>query len=223
MKFKYLQISKLLKKYKFSNFELITNYGLFSGDVNLFKTLKIFELLMQVKNVKGDIIELGIDKGNTSLLIKKILDIYKIKKKLFLLDHFKGLIHYTKNDTVSSLKFQNRFSAPKKVVLEFLNFFKLKNVEILTQDATKIKKGYFKDKKFCLAYFDMDLYEPTLQALKSIDQNMTKGGLIVFDQGNQKIWGERFAIKEFLKSNKSYKYFLISKTRQPDVVLLKKT
>lgn len=217
----YQKISKLIRKYKFSNFELITNYGLFSGDTNLFKTLKIFELLMQVKNVKGDIIELGIHKGNTSLLIKKILDIFKIKKRLFLLDHFEGLIHYSKKDTKLSLKFKNQYKAPKKIVLDFLNFFKLKNIEILEQDASKIKKGYFKDKKFSLAYFDMDLYEPTLQALESIDKNMSRGGLIVFDEGNKKLWSERFAIKEFLKNKKNYKRMLISTMRQPDVLLKK--
>ena len=63
---KYSKIVSLVKKNKFSSFEILTNYGLFSGDRNLFKTLKIFELIYQIKNVKGDIIELGIHRGNTN-------------------------------------------------------------------------------------------------------------------------------------------------------------
>ena len=98
---KYAKIVSLAKKNNFSIFEILTNYGLFSGDRNLFKTLKIFELINLTKNTKGDIIELGIHKGNTSLLIKKILDINKIKKKLYLLDHFKGLVHYGNKDPKS--------------------------------------------------------------------------------------------------------------------------
>jgi hypothetical protein len=78
---KYKQIIKLKKKNNFSDFDLITNYGLFSGDANLYKTLIIFDLIKKTSKIKGDIIELGIHKGNTSLLIKKILDIFKIKKK----------------------------------------------------------------------------------------------------------------------------------------------
>ena len=70
---KYKKILQLKKKYGFSEFELITNYGLFSGDANLYKTLTIFELINQTKDVKGDIIELGIHKGNTSLLIKNFI------------------------------------------------------------------------------------------------------------------------------------------------------
>ena len=99
---KYIKVLNLAKKNKITKFELITNYGLFSGDTNLFKTLTIYEVLKKIKNVKGDIIELGIHKGNTSLLIKKIIDIFGIKKKIYLLDHFKGLIHYGPKDTKAS-------------------------------------------------------------------------------------------------------------------------
>ena len=219
---KYSKIVTLVKKNKFSSFEILTNYGLFSGDRNLFKTLKIFELIYQIKNVKGDIIELGIHRGNTSLLIKKILNIYKIKKKLFLLDHFKGLIHYTKKDPKASKKFENKFKSPKKLIEDFLKFFDFKNVSFIDQDATKLNDKSFENKKFCLAYFDMDLYEPTLNALKAIDKSIVKGGIIVFDEGNKKIWaGEKKAIKDFLKANKNYKYILIDRDRQPDVYLKK--
>ena len=219
---KYSKIVTLVKKNKFSSFEILTNYGLFSGDRNLFKTLKIFELIYQIKNVKGDIIELGIHRGNTSLLIKKILNIYKIKKKLFLLDHFKGLIHYTKKDPKASKKFENKFKSPKKLIEDFLKFFDFKNVSFIDQDATKLNNKSFENKKFCLAYFDMDLYEPTLNALKAIDKSIVKGGIIVFDEGNKKIWaGEKKAIKDFLKANKNYKYILIDRDRQPDVYLKK--
>ena len=55
---KYKKILKLKKKFRFTDFEFITNYGLFSGDTNLFKTLTIFDLVKQTESVKGDIIEL---------------------------------------------------------------------------------------------------------------------------------------------------------------------
>ena len=66
---KYKNIKKLIKKYNFSKFNLISNYGLFSGDTNLFKTLTIYDIIKRVKNLNGDIIEFGVWNGNTSLLI----------------------------------------------------------------------------------------------------------------------------------------------------------
>ena len=218
---KYKKIINLKKKFKFSDFELITNYGLFSGDTNLFKTLAVYDILKQTSKVKGDIIEFGIHKGNTSLLIKKILNLFKIKKKLFLLDHFKGLIHYNKEDTKLSKKFKGKYVGKKNQIEAFLNFFNLKNYKIINKDATTLKPGFFKRKKFSLAYFDMDLYEPTLRALEAIDKNISVGGLIVFDEGHKKLWSERFAIQELLKKNKKYKKIFIDKNRQPDVMLKK--
>lgn len=218
---KYLKILKLKKKFKFSDFELITNYGLFSGDTNLFKTLTIFDIINKTSKIKGDIIELGIHKGNTSLLIKKILSIFKIKKKLYLLDHFKGLIHFNKEDTKVSRKFKGQYVGKEFQIKTFLNFFNFKNIEIINKDATTLKAGFFKNKKFSLAYFDMDLYEPTLRALEAIDKNISVGGFIVFDEGHKKLWSERFAIRDFLKSNKKYKKIYIDKNRQPDVILKK--
>ena len=217
----YQKIIKFKKKFKFTDFDLITNYGLFSGDTNLFKTLTIFDLISKTSNVKGDIIELGIHKGNTSLLIKKILSIFKIKKKLYLLDHFKGLVHYNKEDTKRSEVFRGQYIGDKKQIQEFFNFFKFKNVEIIDKDATTLKPGFFNNKKFSLAYFDMDLYAPTLCALESIDRNISVGGMIVFDEGHNKLWSERFAIRDFLKKNKKYKKIFIDKKRQPDVILKK--
>jgi hypothetical protein len=218
---KYKKIVKLKKKFSFTDFDLVTNYGLFSGDTNLFKTLIIYDLINQTLKVKGDIIELGIHKGNTSLLIKKILSIFKIKKTLYLLDHFKGLIHYNKQDTKLSKKFEGQYIGKKNQIKSFLNFFNFKNIKIIDKDATTLKPGFFRKKKFSLAYFDMDLYKPTLCALEAIDKNISVGGFIVFDEGHKKLWSERLAIKDFLKKNKKYKKILIDKTRQPDVILKK--
>ena len=220
---KYLKINSLIKKFDFNQFELITNYGLFSGNTNLFKTLKIYELLNEVSHIKGDIIELGIHKGNTSLLIKKILDIFKIKKKLFLLDHFKGLVNFTNNDTKISKKFEFKYKSKKKQVETFINFFNLKNIKIINKDATTLRKGFFdKKQKFCFVYLDMDLYEPTINALNSIEKHVSKGGYIIFDEGLKKDWSEGKAIKKFYNLNKKkYKMIKINKFYQPDLMLRK--
>jgi len=218
---KYKKILKFKKKFNLNDFQLISNYGLFSGDANLFKTLTIYDIIKKTSNVKGDIIELGMHEGNTSLLIKKILSIFNIKKKLFLLDHFKGLIHYQKEDTKLSKKFKGKYVGKESRISAFLDFFNFKNYKIINKDATTLKPGYFKNKTFCLAYFDMDLYLPTLKALEAIDGNMSKGSYIVFDQGHKKLWSERKAIDEFLKKNKKYTKIIIDKMRQPDVILKK--
>lgn len=226
---KYKSIIKLKKKFDLNDFDLISNYGLFSGETNLFKTLTMYELLKQTSTVKGDVIEFGLYMGNNSLLIKKILNLFNIKKKLILLDHFKGLIHFEKNEKKVTKKYKNTYKGNINQILGFLNFFKFRNFKIINKDASLLYPGFFKKQKFSLAYFDMDLYLPTIKALNSISGNISKGGYIVFDEGLKKFWKERIAIKEFLKNNNSFKKISLSNTMKvkkpilfnPDVILKK--
>ena len=81
-------------------------------------------------------------------------------KKIYLLDHFKGLIHYNKKIQ----KFQKSLKdnlLVKKQIQKFINFFNFNNIKIIDKDATTLTPHYFKKFKILLAYFDMDLYEPT--------------------------------------------------------------
>ena len=48
-----------------------------------------------------------------------------------------------------------------------------------------------------LAYFDLDLYEPTLKCLTAIRDRLTRGSVIVFDELNEHVFpGETLALKE---------------------------
>jgi len=67
---KYLSILTNYKK-NFSNDFLLKNYGLFVGDKAFYKLLKCFEILKEIKNVKGDIIEFGVWNGNNLISLKK--------------------------------------------------------------------------------------------------------------------------------------------------------
>ena len=82
-----------------------------------------------------------------------------------MLDHFKGLIAFSAKDTKESLKFKKKYEGKKNQIKSFLNFYKFRNVKFLDKDATKLIPGFFLKKIFSLAYFDMDLYEPTYRAL----------------------------------------------------------
>lgn len=218
----YKRIVKLIHKYDNDIFHIISNYGLYSGDTNLFKVLTIKELVDKIKGVPGDIIEFGVWNGNTSFLIKKILDIYKIKKKLYLFDHFKGLIHYENAEKSLNTKYNNKLIGNKKRIIDLIKFFKFKNIHLIDKDATTLDENYFKGKKFCLIICDVDLYRPTLKILESVEKNISKKGIILFDEGNMPnlFPGEKKALQEFYKPRKNkFTINFIRGARQPDVYL----
>ena len=80
---KYKKITNLTKKHNFSNFDLISNYGLTLGDKNIYKIFTMFKIIERISKIKGDIIEFGVWRGNNSFMIKKIINFLKIKKKSF--------------------------------------------------------------------------------------------------------------------------------------------
>ena len=123
---------KILRSYKknFSKEFLIKNYGLFSGDKSIYKNLKIFEILNETKNIKGDIIEFGVWNGNNLLFIKKVIEYLKIKKKVIGYDSFKGM---PKPDE------KNSFIGDLNLLKYIIKFFKFKNVKIIKNTIIHLK------------------------------------------------------------------------------------
>ena len=223
----YKKILNLIIKDKYSKFDLITNYGLFSGSTNLYKTLKIYELVLSIEKVKGDIIEFGTHRGNTGILIAKILKLRNIKKKVFLFDSFKGLQNFNKKDNLKKKNFKGIYRGDFKKIIKLKKFFKLDNIEIIKKDATDISNNFFYNKVYSLMIFDMDLYEPTINVLNKINikKNLSKYSKIIFDEGNSVHWeGEKLALNEFFNKNKKNfsKKIISKKSYQPDVELTKK-
>ena len=223
----YKKILALISNDEYSKFDLITNYGLFSGSTNLYKTLKIYELIVSIEKVKGDIIEFGTHRGNTGILIAKILKLKNIKKKVFLFDSFKGLQNFNTKDDLKKKIHKGTYKGDLKKIRNIIKFFKLDNIKIIKGDAMNISQNFFSKKVFSLMYFDMDLYNPTINILNKINtkKNLSKFSKIIFDEGNSIYWkGEKRALNEFyIKNKKKFSKIIFSKSPyQPDVVLIKK-
>tara|TARA_B100001250_G_scaffold385644_1_gene381531 strand:+ start:323 stop:970 length:648 start_codon:yes stop_codon:yes gene_type:complete len=209
----YLKITDKYKK-NFSKQFIIKNYGSFIGDRSFYKLLICLELLEKTKKVKGDVIEFGIWNGNNLLTMKKILDYFQQKKKLIGYDHFKGM--------PKNLQ-KNNFRGDIDLINYFVKFFKLKKISIINDDIMNLNKYLKSFKKFSFIYIDCDIYKTTKIILENLSKKLSRGGLIVFDEGNQrKQSGETKAMKEFFEKNKkNYKKFYLKKGYQPDVYLKK--
>ena len=118
---------------------------------------------------------------------------------------------------------RNNFKGDVKLIKYFIKFFKLKKIDLINDDILNIKKYLSKFKKLSLIYIDCDIYETTKIILENLSSKLSKGGIIVFDEGNQKNnSGETKAMREFYKKNKKYyKRILLKKGYQPDICLEK--
>ena len=205
---------------KNDKFFLVKNFGAIVGNQSLFKYLKIFEIISSVSKLKGDIIELGIWNGNNLLFIKKVADYFGLKKNIYGYDWFKGLKEFEKKDFKINKK---KYVGNKNYIKKLIKYQNLKKIYLIDDDVKNFKTHFNYKKKFCLFYFDLDLYKPTKNVLKFVDSFLVKNGLIVFDQAQKKEWiGEKKALREFyLKNRKKYKLIRINKNFSPDTILKK--
>ena len=174
------------KKYNFS----LENKFYYSVNQKRFdKILNHYELLKLSKKVKGDIVELGVFKGVSIIRLALFRDILKIKKKIYGFDTFSK---FPKNNSnyLDDRKFPKNFEkiAGKPVKIEILNKLlknkNLKNIKLIKGNIFNTLKLFTKDKKISFLHLDLDTEDVTFFAIKTLYPNLTKGGIIVFDDYN---------------------------------------
>ena len=209
--------SKLLK-FGFSNKFILENSGLLAGNKSFYRQMKIFETILKIQKVKGDIIEFGIWNGNNLLTIKKILDYLRINKKLYGYDNFKGFPNPSKLKKQKKGKYIGNPNTIKKII----SFFKLKNIEIFNDDIMNLINYKKKFRKISFIYIDCNIYDPVKNILNLLGKKVSKGGIIAFDEAqHESDKGEKTAMLNFYKKQKLH-VKVFEKGYQPDALLIKK-
>ena len=164
------------------------------GELRL-KRLRLYSNLTNC--LDGSIIEVGVYRGGSALCLAR----NKIKtKKLFCFDTFEGMpktnpeydnYHKEKN-------FNNTdFNFVKEILEKHENTFVYKGV------FPEFNSEFVVDEKFSLAHIDVDIYQSYIDCLNFIYPRMVVGGIIIFDDYNEKTClGAKKAVDEFLADKK---------------------
>ena len=234
------KIIQLFKKAPIPDDEILYNLGLFQNRQTVSRFIFMHEMYKRVLNVPGIVTEFGTRWGQTSALFhsfRGMYEPYNHTRKIVAFDTFEGLkgTQVVKDGKASFAQdgAYNVTEGYEGYLKEIFDFHQsqsplahMEKFVIIKGDAKKELPKFLKKNPhtlIALAYFDMDLYEPTIKGLEAINKNMTVGSFIVFDEGHKKLWSEKLAIKEFIKRHKNFKKIVIDKQvgRQPDVILKK--
>jgi predicted O-methyltransferase YrrM len=165
----------------------------------------ILDLIKKTEGIDGDIIELGVAGGGTTIMMAHFLKQINSKRKIYGCDTFEGLPYEDKFSDKASENVIGRYSNSLDAVENKLKKF---NVD----DKISLVKGLFEDtlhteldqKQFSFVFVDCDLYDATKYSLEFVWPRLSKKGLIVFDEYgggalNMKRgrWGESKAADEF--------------------------
>lgn len=195
--------------------ELLRNLGLFLLPQDLKRFLFFDSLYRQFINVPGNIIEFGCRWGQNLAILQSLRAIYEphnFHRKIIGFDTFQGFPGVTEKDGTAGVIAEGGYGVSEgyESFLEGLLSLKetqspissVKKFQIIKGDAASTFERYLEEHPETIvsfAYFDMDLYDPTMRCLKLLMKHVTKGSVIGFDELNfPNFPGETLAFQEII-------------------------
>jgi hypothetical protein len=200
------------------------NEFIFSNDIKIIG--KLFyrnNFFNQVKDLPGDIVEIGVFKGSGVASFVKMLEIYNNNsiKKVIGFDIFNPknasiiLDSYNDVDKNSMNMVYSRVSESDRTLESVNNNLQkmgIKDKYLLIEGDVAITLPKFieenKGFRISLLYIDVDIEEPTYNTLKFLWDRVVPGGIIVFDEYEFHKFSESSGADRFFKEyNIKYKIF----------------
>jgi hypothetical protein len=209
---------------KLTDIELVSTPQSFFDSFNQFimsNDTKVFNKLIarafiydKVKDVPGDIVECGVFKGSgvyTFLKLKRLLNPNSSKRVIGFdfFDTTELLKSLNNEQDIESMKvlFSGRDFVHEQSFEETLNNkimadgFEPREFLLVQGDVCKTTRDFVRDNpgfKISLLYMDVDLEVPTYETLINLWDNISKGGMIVFDEYGFHKWSESKGADRFI-------------------------
>lgn len=164
--------------------------------VDVPRLAKIEEYVKQTEGLEGDIVEIGVYKGGTALLIRKTS-----KKHLTLIDTFEGMpevdvtkdLHHTGDFADTSLQ---RVKSLFNAYVDNTSIFKRK----FSNDSDDMNIFGAHRPIYSFVHIDVDIYQSVKDCLEFFYPLVVKGGIICLDDVNEpNCPGAKLAFDEFMK------------------------
>jgi hypothetical protein len=192
------------------------NGFILSHDTRIFNKLITRTLLYdKIKDIPGDIVECGVFKGSGTFTFLKLKNIFNpnSSKKVIGFDFFntdeliKSIQNGQDKDPMNTLfdsrNFKHTDSFKTQLENDILEAgFKESDFMLIAGDVSLTTKDFSRNNpglKIAMLYMDVDLELPTYDVLNNLWDNMTKGGLIVFDEYGHHKWSESKGVDRFLE------------------------
>lgn len=195
--------------------ELIRNLGLYMLPMELKRYLFFADLYQQIVQVPGIIVEFGCRWGqNLAVLqsLRSILEPFHHRRLIVGFDTFDGFPEVTPEDGDADAVRRGAYGVSPQYQQYLEQLLALRESQSPLSEVRKFRviKGraeeefaqYLEDHPetmVALAYFDMDLYQPTADCLRLLQGRLTQGSIVGFDELNHAAFpGETTAVRDVL-------------------------
>lgn len=186
---------------------------------NITRFLALYEIFKLALNVKGSIVECGVNHGfgvMTWAKLSAIIEPVNLTRRIYGFDTFAGFPAVTKEDHSEHsdhVGVGDLYADSFDEIMELSEIHDstrfighVPKVQLIRGDAVKTIPEFLEENPHVLVsllYLDFDLYEPTRVALENFLPRMPKGAIIAFDELDNPLWpGETQAMLEFFKDNR---------------------
>jgi hypothetical protein len=209
----YKKLLELSRRSPIPETETLANLGLFHNRISLARLLFMNRLYLKALNTHGVIMEFGVRWGNNLALFNEFRNIYEPynqTRKIIGFDTFGGFPSVTEQDGSSPVARVGALSVTpgyetylEEVLLAHEQLgprSHIKRHELVKGDVVETLPAYLNDHPetiIALAFFDLDLYEPTRKTLEVIRPYLAKNSVVGFDElVLDEFPGETQALKE---------------------------
>jgi hypothetical protein len=213
------ELSELLHTSPIPGEDLLDNLLLYVRPQVFSLTLGLADIYQRILDVHGAVFDLGTRYGRNMVVfsaLRRIFEPYNHFRRIIGFDTFEGLPEPVAQDGADAEEREGFYSVPAgyerhlRSVLDCQErhspLAHISRTEVRTGDAVKEVPRFLEEHPetvVALAYFDMDLYEPTKAALEAILPHTTKGSVLAFDEPTHpRFPGETLAIKKVLGTRK---------------------
>jgi Macrocin-O-methyltransferase (TylF) len=199
--------------------EALANLGLFLNRQTLSRILFMHELYQQALPVHGVVMEFGTRWGQNATLFgnfRGIYEPYNYTRKVVAFDTFQGFPTVDAKDGADPIvkdgayAVTDRYEEYLRSILAYHEsespLAHIQKYELVKGDCGVTLKQYLDEHPetiVALAYFDVDLYEPTVKCLELLRKHLTRGSVIGFDELNFEAFpGETVAVREAIGLDK---------------------
>lgn len=212
------EIVELLKNCPIPDDQLMSNLGLFLNSKNLSRILFMDHIFKLIIDIPGAVFEFGTRWGQNIALfsaLRGIYDPFNRHRKIVGFDTFSGFPEISPKDGSSEMMYKGNLTLTKdyfKYLTKIMEYHEkenplshIKKYELITGDANLEIDKYLKEHPetiVALAFFDFDIYKPTLECLQTIKPHLVKGSILGFDELNDADSpGETLALDEVFGLN----------------------
>lgn len=163
--------------------EIIYNFPVFVGQVNIARELFFYELYKQVLNLSGDIAEVGTYKGASFMLWAKLIKLFENNNttRVFGFDWFQGM-RTGDNDNVTT---NGLYKTDYETLDRLIKMQGLENIALLEKmDVTKDLTHFLSERpwlRFKIVFIDCGIEDVLEASLKSLWPRLVNGGVLIMD------------------------------------------